>query len=1004
MKKNYFLNNIYLYFSLLLFFGLSQSLQAGNAYSYEFDGSSQSIYLTGASDLNVTNNWTFEAWINVDGVSGWDDFMFRDGIFSFQVKNPLGSGDFAIDFYNRDNAEQLTSDDTQDFDFDTWYHIAATFDGTTAYLYVNGNLIDSDNTAANWILTETTNHLNIGARYLGGYGSYFDGEVDEIRISNIARSIDDMQTDYSREEYTLDANTLLLMHFNDQSSPPTYETETGYAGTVTNHNTSTTNYVFASIAADKLLRPDYQSKVTGNWSNHASWQYYDGTTTSYEDATLSPNSYDNIITIITGHTIIIDDDLSFNQTYINTGSNVTIADTVSATLSNGDSTDLEVAGIFRKDGVLLLAGSPLIDVLNGGIYQHNSDASISTATWNSGATCEVIGVGTGTTFLELGNLGQAFHNFTWNSSTQLRNVGLQGLTTIAGDFTMQNSNSYDVRLVTSSTDKTLGITGNFILIGGNLELTNANGACFFVCYGNYTQTSGDILGQGGAGTGIGYLRFGPIDESGIHSGTFIHSGGIFEPTNIQINSSYTLTLSTDMNIGAAPVTLNGHLTVPSGITLTIGSGSSLKVSSTQNFTGSLINRGTVAGDVDVECYTTPEQWHGFSTPVDNQTAAALYQGGSPDVWMKYYNEADRTYTNITDLATDLEDMKGWMVKVGGSSDFTFNLNGPLRTGTIGDPDGMIRSSGGDSIGFNFVGNPFPSAIDWDAPIGWTKSANMEDAIYVYNNGNWDTYVGGTGINDGSQYIAMNQGFFVQVHDGGTYPEYGTLQMTSEVCVHSDTGFRKSQQQLIRLQIADNELTDETVIKLTNEATQGWDGNLDAHKLFSFNEDYPQIYSTANGNMSINSLPENTGTIPLDVVGIDENLMTMSLTEFGDFSQILLYDEYVEEITDLIVHDYTFTYSNNVTDRFFISFIITDIEEELAIQERIFYAFAENNKINVVLQNSESASIAIYNLLGQEIITKTIHSTQSSFEVNSTGYYIVKVSNGVNISTQKVFLK
>ena len=1003
MKKNYLFKKNYLLFSLIIFLGLLQTVQAGNAYSFEVNGTSESIYLASADGLNVTNNWTFETWINVDGVSGYDDFMHRDGIFSFQVKNPLGTGDFAVDFYNRDNTEQLTTDAAEDLDFDTWYHIAATFDGTTAKLFINGTMVDSDATAANWTLQANSNNLNIGARYASGYGSYYDGELDEIRISNIARDINDMQTDYSREEYIVDANTLLLMHFNNQGSPPTYETGTGYSGTVYNHNTGTANYVFTTIAAAKLLRPEYQSKTTGNWSDSTSWQYYNGTTTSFQDATLSPNSYDDVITILTSHTITIDDDISFNQTYINAGSQITIADTASATITNGDSTDLEVAGTFRKDGVLLQTGSPLVDILNGGLYQHNSDASISTATWNTGSTCEVIGVGSGTTFLELGNLGQNFYNFTWNSSTQNRDVGLQGLTTIAGDFNMQYTNAKDVRLVTSATNKTLGIAGNFLMSGGKLELTNGNGNCYFVCYGDYTQTSGYIQGQGGTGTGEGYLRFGPIDGSGTHSGTFTQSSGTFEPDNIQINSSYTLILATDMNTGAAPMTLNGHLTVPSGITLTIGT--TFKVSSTQNFTGSLINNGSVAGDVDAECHTTAGQWHGISAPVDNQTANALFLNNNPTVWMKSYNEADKTYPWVTSLGTDLGDMAGWMVFIDGSVAQTYNFNGPVRSGTIGSADNLIRTS--DTTGYNFVGNPFTSAIDWDAGTGWLKS-NLNNATYVYNNGNWATYIAGAGANGGSRYIAMNQGFFVQVSDGGSYPENGTLQMTSDVCVHNDTTpFLKStqdaDQQIIKLQLSDNAFTDETVIRITDDATTGWDGNLDAHKLFSFNEDYPQIYSTANGNMSINSLPGSVETIPINVTGSDGNQMTISALETGDFEQVLLYDEFLEELADLSTGDYTFTYSNDVTDRFLLSFIFTGIEDEVTTQVNFFNTYAVHNEIIVVLQDGDMANISVYNLLGQEIIHSTVNSSKSSFTVNKSGYYLVTVNNGSQLATQKVFV-
>ena len=788
MLKNYSLNFLKTLFFLLLWMGVSTS-NAGNVTSYNFNGTNQSIYMNSSDGFDVTTAWTFEAWINVDDVTGWDDFLFRDGIFSFQVKEPLGTGNFALGFYNRDNAEQLTTDAGEDLDFDTWYHVAATFDGTTAKLFVNATEVYNDATAANWTLITNTNHLNIGARYSGGYGSYFDGEIDEIRISDIARDIVDMQTDYSREEYVSDANTLLLMHFDDGSSPPTVISGTGYGGTVSNHNTSISNYVFTSLAAVDLLRPNYQTKGSGNWGDASTWQYYNETNSNYEDASLSPDFYDNEIAIKDGHTVTVTADVEVNQVMVEDGATVNIAS--------------------GKEMTLHLHGS------NG-------------------------------------------------------------------------------------------------------------------------------------------------------------------------------------------MTVTGKVTVDG--TLTVDSGSPLIITSDASSQGSLINNGTVTGDLDVQCFTTNGTWHGISAPVENQTATSLYQGGSPDVWIKSYNELDNTYSYISDINTNLEDMKGWMVWIGGSEDITFDFDGAVRTGTVGTADNVVRSTAGSDYGYNFVGNPYTSAIDWDAASGWIKT-NVNDATYLYNNGTWDTYVNEVGTNDGTQYIAMNQGFFVQVSDGNVT---GTLQMTSEVCVHNDVSFKKDsknfEQEIIRLQVSDDNLVDEMVIRITEDATEGWDGNLDAHKLFSFNEYYPQIYSTANGFMSINSLPEDIEIVPLDIVGKDGNQMTISATEFGDYDHILLYDEYLEEITDLTKNDYPFSYLQEITDRFFLSFMITDIEEESIITPRNFYAYTQNKEIKIVLENSNYTHISIYNLLGQEVITTSANSTKLSFAIDKTGYYIVVVSNNEVTSTQKVFIK
>ena len=130
------------------------------------------------------------------------------------------------------------------------------------------------------------------------------------------------------------------------------------------------------------------------------------------------------------------------------------------------------------------------------------------------------------------------------------------------------------------------------------------------------------------------------------------------------------------------------------------------------------------------------------------------------------------------------DMKGWMVWVdstGGLTNTTFTFEGSPRSGIVSPTESITRLISGSSYGYNFVGNPFTSAIDWDNTTGWIKT-NIDTAIYTYNNGNWATYSNGTGTNGGSRYIAMNQGFFVQVTDDGSTS--GTLTATNDVQVNN----------------------------------------------------------------------------------------------------------------------------------------------------------------------------------------------------------------------------
>jgi hypothetical protein len=96
---------------------------------------------------------------------------------------------------------------------DTWHHIAIEKQGTTYRLYVDG-VLDVSNTYA-------TALPNIAAPLTLGYHSTasapFTGDIDEFRISDNARYGGSGFTPPSAA-YTSDANTKLLMHFDELAS------------------------------------------------------------------------------------------------------------------------------------------------------------------------------------------------------------------------------------------------------------------------------------------------------------------------------------------------------------------------------------------------------------------------------------------------------------------------------------------------------------------------------------------------------------------------------------------------------------------------------------------------------------------------------------------------------------------------------------------------------------------------------------------------------------------
>ena len=89
-----------------------------------------------------------------------------------------------------------------------WHHVAATYDGATMKLYADGALVGSTSVALS--MPDTTNELYVGSSigsYEAGSGaSLFAGALDELRISNTARS-SFTTNPYSSSQETVTLNT-----------------------------------------------------------------------------------------------------------------------------------------------------------------------------------------------------------------------------------------------------------------------------------------------------------------------------------------------------------------------------------------------------------------------------------------------------------------------------------------------------------------------------------------------------------------------------------------------------------------------------------------------------------------------------------------------------------------------------------------------------------------------------------------------------------------------------
>jgi hypothetical protein len=430
---------------------------------------------------------------------------------------------------------------------------------------------------------------------------------------------------------------------------------------------------------------------------------------------------------------------------------------------------------------------------------------------------------------------------------------------------------------------------------------------------------------------------------------------------------------------------SGSLTVTGTFT---NAGGTLNLKSDASGTGSLIeNDGVYA---TAERYYSGNQWHLISSPVSGETANLFF-----GLYLQSHDEVSNGYTDIVDETTPLNVMEGyalWDYNIG-----TAAFVGPVNTGT--QSMSLTRTASGFGSGWNLVGNPYPSSIDWLAASGWTKT-NVGGTIYLYTGSTWATFsVPGSGTNGGTQYVAPGQGFFVSVNDDGSAT--GTIGMDNNVRVHNATAFFKDElNNVLKLAVAANGYSDETAIIFMDGATAGFDAQYDAHKLFSLENNVPQIYSTANGFMAANVLPDIT-SVSIDVTANDGESLNISAIETSEFEHIYLEDIYAGVVTDLNNEAYEFTYFEDVQDRFIVHFAPLAIENNL---ESNINVYSHQQDVYVNVPENTQGNIVVYNMMGQTVATSQIVGTSTKVTLSESAYYLVKVISNESTVTRKVFIK
>ena len=164
----------------------------------DFDGNDY-VESPDSSSLDLTSEVTLSAWIRPTSTSGYDRIVAKS---HSSAGAPWTMYGLLFDNANHLRAEIASSgnqnavDGTTVVPTNTWTYATITYDGSNIRVYFNGSE-DATPTALSGSIDTNNVPLSIGR---SDYDSdYFNGRIDEVRVSNMARSAAWIETSYNNQ-------------------------------------------------------------------------------------------------------------------------------------------------------------------------------------------------------------------------------------------------------------------------------------------------------------------------------------------------------------------------------------------------------------------------------------------------------------------------------------------------------------------------------------------------------------------------------------------------------------------------------------------------------------------------------------------------------------------------------------------------------------------------------------------------------------------------------------
>ncbi|MEI6753748.1 MAG: T9SS type A sorting domain-containing protein, partial [Paludibacter sp.] len=497
--------------------------------------------------------------------------------------------------------------------------------------------------------------------------------------------------------------------------------------------------------------------------------------------------------------------------------------------------------------------------------------------------------------------------------------------------------------------------------------------------------------------------------------------------DISVPSNADLTIGADRTVHNITIERGGKVILIDGYSLTVNN---INLNSDASGTGTFVDKNTtiahgltVNGTSTVQQYVsstakgvTGRNWY-ISSPVTTALSSTITSATTND--LVSYIESNGTWTNA---GTTMDVMKGYIaVSPAQNTTLVFN-GGTLNTGAQSVSN--LSYTGATKKGFNLIGNPYPSYLDWDGATlsnvlksVWYRSKRT--GVYLFQTYNTDGGVE-TATNGATNLIPPMQAFWVRATSATN-----SVSFDNSMRSHQDqtvaTNRLKSPsktnavQQVLRLAVSNGVNTDETVLYSNPNALNGAD-NYDSPKMTNANIAIPELFTLVEGEQMVinglNSIPYDT-EIPLGFTTGQTNSFTIKASLISNFdagTQIMLKD-YLDinnpvttDLSDGSSYSFTSDATNNNTSRFTLMFKAPSTATGTNPENNGNVWISTRNGQIVVNGSTNRETLEVFNAVGQKVISRNLTGTNTQGNNNlPAGAYLVKLTNEGKSITIKIII-